>query len=378
MIRKKLLILTNLYPLPWEPQRGMFNKQQFERLRNSFDVVMVIPLPFLVWLQNRHQMAIMRRDNIYCFPYVYTPGFGRSFYHLWMWLALRLTVLSRLRALDIDVVLGSWLFPDGVVAAKLAGLLKRPYLLKAHGTDINVYLDHGARGATILRACHAAGHVIVVSQALRQALLARGVAEHKVTTLYNGVDHRLFHPAEQSLSPDHKHHLLYVGNLKRDKGIVELLEAFILLKAQGGDYTLTIAGDGALRQELMATVSAHRLDDVVRFLGSVPHHQLPALMHAADLLCLPSHREGVPNVVLEAIACGLPVVATAVGGIPEVVNEGVNGLLVPVGDIPALQSAIQTAVGMSWSKQQIVASAAKYSWQHNIEVMVARLNDVIH
>lgn len=372
-MKPRLLIFSNLYPLPWEPQRGMFNFQQFSRLTENFEVRVVVPVSFIDWYANKNITALP--DNNYSgperwlFPYFFTPKIFRGLYPWMMTMSLHFQLFDRIKQFAPDYVLGSWLYPDGIVAAAIAGRLAIPYVLKAHGSDINVYLDHSARGKAILAACNGARKVIVVSNALKEILLLRGMTPPQIEVLYNGIDAARFYSADifasrSDLSRLRK--LLFVGNLKRDKGVMELLQAFLALDNRV-DCQLTIVGDGSMRREMENLVRIQDQTANIHFAGSLPHAALPDLMRAADLLVLPSYREGVPNVILEAMACGLPVVATSVGGIPEIVEPDITGLLVPEKNVDALKQAIQKALVHPWDSGAIAQRSQRFNWDQNIQ-----------
>jgi glycosyltransferase involved in cell wall biosynthesis len=371
-VKPRLLIFTNLYPLPWEPQRGMFNFQQFSRLADFFDVRVVIPVPFTDWYFSKKDYLVDEENyhgpERWLFPYFFTPKILRAFYPLMMKWSLRWQLFDRLKKFQPNYVMGSWLYPDGIVAAEIADQLAVPYVLKAHGSDINVYLDNTARGENILRACRQARKVIVVSQALKDILVSHGTDSAQIEVLYNGVDAQLFYP---DINREKHYHvaagkkLLFVGNLKHDKGVIELLEAFAALVDP--THQLTIVGDGVMLGDMQHFVRSQGLSERVHFVGSLPHASLPALMREADLLLLPSYREGVPNVVLEAMASGLPVVATDVGGIPEIVELGISGFLVPAMDAKALKEAIEIALTHNWDSAAIATKAQQFTWESNVE-----------
>jgi len=212
--------------------------------------------------------------------------------------------------------------------------------------------------------------------------VALGADPTRVHTIYNGVDAQRFSPgsreaarqrlglgAEQPL-------LLYVGNLKSTKGCLDLLEAFPAVLAQRPQAALVYAGAGACRDELLARAAALGCAERVSLVGAVPHAQLGDWFRAADLLCLPSHNEGVPNVVLEAMSCGIPVVASRVGGIPEVLPE-FAGMLVPVRDPAALSAALLEATGRAWQGERIVEHARGFRWDDNIDRLERVLCEVV-
>ena len=380
----KVLVLTNLFPTPWDPLRGAFNRQQFERLgrRHALDVLTAVD--FRERLRGRHgdvQVAGLGTDH---FVFVYPPRFGRALHGACWLLSLLLQRGRRLRATGYDCILASWAYPDAVGAGWLARLLGIPYVVKVHGSDLNVQATHALRRPQIAASLRAAAAVVAVSRALAGKAVALGADATRVHTLYNGVDSKLFAPGDKSvararlgLEDSGGPLLLYVGNLKESKGCLDLLEAFATMVQAHPQARLAYVGEGACRGALLARARALGIDARVRLAGAMPHDALPDWFRAADLLCLPSHNEGVPNVVLEAMACGTPVVATRVGGIPEVVPAHA-GRLVPLDDRAALAGALAEAVTQAWNHAAIADHARCFNWETNIDRLDAILQQAVH
>jgi glycosyltransferase involved in cell wall biosynthesis len=322
------------------------------------------------------QVPGLRTDH---FVFVYPPRVGRAL-HAVCWLVSLLVQRGRqLHAAGYDCILASWGYPDAVAAGWLARLLGIPYVVKVHGSDLNVQATHALRRPQIRGALRSAAAVVAVSRALAGKAVALGADAARVHTLYNGVDGALFAPGDRAvararlaLDPMDAPLLLYVGNLKDSKGCLDLLEAFPVVLAAQPRARLAYVGDGPCRGALLTRARALGIEDRLQLAGAMPHDALPDWFRAADLLCLPSHNEGVPNVVLEAMACGTPVVATRVGGIPEVVPEHA-GRLVPLGDRAALSAALVDATTRQWDGDAIAAHARGFSWEANIERLDAVL-----
>jgi glycosyltransferase involved in cell wall biosynthesis len=371
-MRLKILILTNLFPTPWDPLRGAFNRQQFERLGQRHDVEVLTAVDFrerLHGVRGEVQVDNLRTDH---FVFVYPPRFGRSLHALTWAISLMLQRWRKLRRSGYDVLLLSWAYPDAAAAAWLARRLGIPYVVKVHGSDLNVSANFPLRRAQIRSALKPAGAVIAVSRALAEKAVAIGADAARVHTIYNGVDSDLFAPGSQAEARTRlglaagAPLLLYVGNLKSTKGCIDLLKAFPAVLAQRPDARLIFVGSGASRAELLERAAASGCVERVVLMGAVPHGTLGDWFRAADLLCLPSHNEGVPNVVLEAMACGTPVVATRVGGIPEVLPDHA-GILVPVQDQAALEAALLEATARTWDHARIADHARGFRWDDNID-----------
>jgi glycosyltransferase involved in cell wall biosynthesis len=384
----KVLVITNLFGYPWDVSRGTFNQQQFDQLAKHVELEVLVAVPWRQALRRPRAYWAARRTGRKRWPYVdyfifwYLPGWAQSLHAVFFFLSLLLQKPGLLLRKRRQALVGSWGFPDAVAAAALGHLTKTPVLMKVHGTDVNDYLQNAAKRWQILAAAKRCRAVMTPSRALRAQLVQAGVAAHRVKTIYNGIDVARFQlrsretaRAELGLSADEQL-LLFVGNLKLTKGCADLLEAYISLvqsQSQTQQLTLAFVGDGPARSTMQQRVRACGLVERVRFVGKLDHALLPQWFTAAQLLCLPSHNEGVPNVVLEAMACGTPVVATCVGGIPEVVPQ-FAGVLVAPHDTKTLSAALQTALSTKWDNARISAHAHGFTWQANIAQVLTLLS----
>jgi glycosyltransferase involved in cell wall biosynthesis len=225
-----------------------------------------------------------------------------------------------------------------LVALVAARFLDLPYSATAHANDIYVdpvLLDLKLGEADFVATCTGAN-------ATHLKAVAPGASQ--VRTLYHGLDVGAYDPGPRP--PSDRPVLLAVGQLKEKKGFSHLVEACRLLVEAGRSFTCEIVGEGPLRPQLEQAIAANGLDDVVSLRGALPHEQVKAAYRRAEVFVLPcvvgadGDRDGIPNVILEAMASGLPVVSTDLSGIPEAVEDGVSGLLVPPGDAPALAQAL--------------------------------------
>ena len=378
----KILVLTNLFPTPWDPLRGAFNRQQFERLGQRHEIDVLVAVDFRERLKEARGAVHVPHVNTDHFTFVYPPGIGRFTHALFWWLCLLWQHGRRLRQAHYDCILVSWAYPDGVAAGWLARRLGIPYVLKVHGSDLNVQAEYALRRSQIRTALRGADAVVSVSQALADKAIALGTDPPRVHVLYNGVNHALFTPGLRSEArarlglPATTPLLLYVGNLKASKGCLELIDAFPALLATHPKARLIYIGKGPDRDALRARIAALGCEGQIELAGATTHDALGDWFRAADLLCLPSHNEGVPNVVLEAMACGTPVVATRVGGIPEVVPD-YAGILIPPRDRHALSRALIEASERHWDPHRIALHAAGFRWEDNVDRLERILQEVV-
>lgn len=379
----KLLVFSSYFPNAADPVRGTFNLQQAKALSAHCEVAAVAPIqwfPVRLWHGAGPSAAPYYEEveglRAWHPRYALTPGFARDTYAAQMAAAL-IPHLARIRRdYRFDVILATWAFPDVVVGALASRVLGVPMLAKVHGSDINVQSRYPLRRKQIRWAMDRAEKVLAVSGALRNRLLDLGVPDEKIMVHHNGVDGERFQlrdrqaaRRELGLDPDGKH-LLFVGYLVEAKALHVLVDAVARLRRQGRlDFTTHLVGCGPLEAELRAQAETLGVQDAVRFQGRRPHQEIPAWMAAADAFCLPSVREGCPNVMLEALASGRPVVATRVGGIPELARDD-NALLAPPSDSAALAAALTKALSRSWDPQALRASVSHFSWETSARALI--------
>jgi teichuronic acid biosynthesis glycosyltransferase TuaC len=264
---------------------------------------------------------------------------------------------------DFDLIDAHFFFPDGIAAVMLGRALGKPVTITARGTDLNFMPRYALPRRMIRWAAGEADGLITVAAALKDVLVELGVPPEKVTVLRNGVDLVLFRPGDRQAdrqalglaAPT----LLSVGHLIERKGHHLVIDALAELPG----IELLIAGAGPEDASLKARAAARGVADRVRFLGALPQSRLPQLYRAADALVLASSREGWANVLLEAMACGTPVVATPVWGTPEVVNCRAAGCLAPERSASALAFAIRDLLSSPPERAATRAHAETFDWQ---------------
>jgi glycosyltransferase involved in cell wall biosynthesis len=265
-----------------------------------------------------------------------------------------------------DLILNYWLYPDGYAAVRVGRELGVPVIVGAIGSDLrrrNDPLTIRLVRQTMLQA----DAVITVSEELRQQAIAQGIPADKVTAILNGCDTSVFHPGDRAearteVGCDAASELVvYAGNLLASKGLGELMEAFVELAKSRSRLRLAIIGQGPYGEALARRAAAAGLTDRVTMPGRRDAKGIAQWMRAADVFCLPSYSEGCPNVVVEALACGRPLVATRVGGIPELVH-GNSGILIPPREVGELRGALDAALSKGWDSDEIARTSTR-SWE---------------
>jgi len=350
----RILVVTSQFPIAGEPNRGRPILQTVRELARLADVRVISPVAtYPRWARPRSYLfrtplpqQVEGCDTEYV-GYPALPAVSRPFNgHL-----CGMAIAEAMGRFAPDVVLSYWLYPDAFGAMRAASRLGIPWVAGARGSDLRVR-DAVSRLLTG-RVVRRARRLLVVSEDLRRVAIERyGAAANRTITIPNGCNAAIFHPASRSdarrqLGIDEGARLVvYVGRLVPEKGVRELLEATAGLSREHPRVELALIGDGPLRGEL--DQSARRIAGVpVHLPGPMDASMVARWMAASDLVTLPSYSEGHPNVLVEALACGRPVVATHVGGIPEVVDASC-GVLVAPRDAHALSVALGQVLDHEW------------------------------
>ncbi len=385
----KLLFFSNVFPNPSQPAKGVFNFRLVQALALDHQVQVMSPVSWTdavrAQLGRRGERETMPHVEPDGFPvhyprYYYPPKVLRSHYGWFLWCSVRRRLLDVVRAFRPDGVIGYWAHPDGEVAIRAARSTGVPAVVIVGGSDVLLLTQHRRRRQRILTVLHDADAVVTVSRHLRANLVDFGIAAAKIHVVYRGVDTGQFCPGDRREArrrlnlPVEGRRLLWVGRMVPIKGLEVLLDACTILRERGVPFQLSLVGDGPRRASLEADIACRGLSSLVEFAGPVGHDHLPDWYRAADLTVLPSHSEGVPNVLRESLACGTPFVASAVGGIPEI-TEDPDVQLVPPGDPPALAEAI--ARRLADGNPVVGPYLASVSWTESAHALVRVLQSLI-
>ncbi len=287
-------------------------------------------------------------------------GMGLNPYFLARAAARRLKRLQQ-NGFDPDVIDAHYLYPDGVAAAMLGQWFDKPVVMTARGSDVTEVGRIPKFRQKILSATKHCSHIITVSNSLRDELLDIGV-QAPVTTLRNGVDAERFHVSSSAELTPHSvddFHMIFAGWLIPRKRPDLVLHAASLLPGA----RVTMVGDGPERTSLEALAQSLGISDRVSFLGQQPPDNMPELLGRADVLMLPSEREGWANVLLEAMACGTPVVSNAVAGALDLVTVPEAGRLVHGQTAEAYAEAIRELIANHPGRSAVRRYAQQFGWR---------------
>lgn len=375
----RILSFTTLYPNPSQPVHGVFVENRLRHLaqtgRVSIKVVAPVPwFPRFLAGQKRYghyarvPLAEMRHGLDVIHPrYPTLPKIGMTIAPLLLALSQRAVIAGLIQdGYDFDLIDAHYFYPDGVAAIHLGRWFNKPVVITGRGSDLSQIPQHALPRQQIKWAAARAAGMVTVCQALKDALIALGVAPERVVVLRNGVDLKLFRPPESPPAREalrarwnfHQFSLVSVGQLIERKGHGLIIDALTRLPGT----TLAIAGGGPERAALEAQAKARGVADRVRFLGVVPHDDLPSLYGAADALVLASSREGWANVLLEAMACGTPVVASPIWGTPEVVAEPAAGVMMPERSAEGVVAGVGALRAQLPDRAQTRGYAERFSW----------------
>ena len=384
----KILAITNLFPNSIEPTRGMFNFQQFKALASlsGVEIKVVAPVPWFPRLKIKkewYNFSLIPKNEmisgfeVYHPRYVIIPKILRLLDGLVFFFGVVRTVKEIQKKFLFDCILATWAYPDGFGSALIAQMFKKPFFIKVHGSDVDVHIKSWFRKKMIAYALQKSTKIISVSQNLKEKMASLGIAKDKIIVIPNGIDTELFKPLDQiecrkTLGlPLDKKMILYVGNLKRDKGVIDLADAFSQLSRENTiDAILVIVGDGPLKEELeKKAADLSLLPSSIFLAANRPHAEIPIWMNTTDVFCLPSYHEGCPNVILEALACSKPVVATNVGTIPEMIPSEDIGILVKPNRPDLLMQALVKSLNKNWDCQEIRGKRLSFNWIENAEML---------
>ena len=391
----RVLIVTKIFPNAVEPLSAPFNRQQFAALAAYCDVDVLATIPWFpgAGLLGRRSSAgaltaVPTVDNIAGLHVRHprTLFLPRIAHGTWgpLYAASLAPLVPRYRG-KVDVVLGSWAYPDGFAAVLFAQALGVPAVVKLHGSDINSLAEMPGPRRMLQWALPRAARIVAVSRALADKVAELGVAPERIALVSNGVDSERFVPrdrnaARQALGvPADARLALYVGNLKPAKGVLDLLSAApAMLDADPRNY-LVLVGGGESAAAIADAANALGPARARRILqrGALPADQVAQWMAACDIVVLPSWNEGTPNVVLEALASGRRVVASQVGGVPDLLTEATLGVMVPPRQPAQLAAALVHELTISYDPTEVAAKGARGGWAASAEALFHVLRDAI-
>ena len=372
----RLLTFSTLFPSSVRPRHGIFVETRLRHLvatgRATAEVIAPVPwFPFTSKAFGHYGLVArtpLEEDRfglrVHHPRYVTIPKLGMTLQPASLaWFAAR--EIERLigNGLGFDFIDAHYFYPDGVAAATLAAKFGVPFVVTARGSDINFIAKLEGPRRQIVAAADQAHAVVAVSEALARGLEDLGVRRERIVVLRNGVDATLFTPMDRSaaraaLGVAGDAIIASVGNLVPEKGHDLIIAALTLIPRAN----LLIVGDGPELHHLTAQADRLGVGGRVRFIPAIPQSELRMVYSAADVLALGSSREGWPNVVLEAMACGTPVVSFDVGGVREIISDASVGEIVSVRSAQTMAPALDRYLAEPADRSAVRRHAEKFGW----------------
>ncbi len=378
----RILFISSIYPNPIEPSRGCFNQSLVRGLAKNHQVEVISPIPWVnlaKGFRKGGRVAIFQRledpagVGLHYVPFIYPPRILRDHYGAFYWNSVERTVRTLVENRTPELVIGYWAHPDGAAAVRIGRLVGAPSCVIIGGSDVLILTNKPSRRKRVQDVLTATDAVITVNDHLRRSVEELGVSADRVHVWRQGVDVDRFHPGDQHLArqrigtPISGRHILWVGRMDPVKGLDVLFEACALLLYRGVDYHLHLVGEGAVYRDLVAQAASLGIASRVTFAGAKRHDELPNWYRAADVTVLPSRSEGLPNVLRESLACGVPFVASDVGGIREISEPG-SSVLVPPEDPPRLAEALELALDR-WAGRRSASRSEFESWEGSADAL---------
>ncbi len=391
--RLRILSFTTVYPRPNEPRFGIFVRARLQALAAFADVVVVSPVAAVQYGSPNRRLAGLstiprkRLDEALRVEHprwIYPPLTGWS--HSW-WLAkCSVSSFGRLRReFPFQIIDAHFGHPEASAAFRLARKFGVPFTVTLRGNE-TFHAQDPRKRQRMAKALRAAARVIAVSEPLRDFAIELGVDPQRAIVIPNGIDSAVFRPRSRSAErrrlgmDDSELHILSAGYLIERKGHHRIVETLAALQGRGRPVRLWIVGDpgaeGDFAQQIHSRVGQCGVQANVTFVPAVPAEELACYMSACDVFCLATSREGWPNVVNEALACGAPVVATNVGGVPAMIPDSRYGIVVPPGDNAALGGALAEALAMQWDRDAISRQGLSRSWEQVAREVFEQLSAV--
>jgi teichuronic acid biosynthesis glycosyltransferase TuaC len=374
--RLHVLTLSTLFPNAARPNFGVFVERQTAALarQTDIDVSVINPIGMPVFPLNQLHRYKFLRDvpehenwfglNVYRPRFALLPKLGGCFNPAAIVKAIWPVVQKINVKQTVDIVDAEFFYPDGPTALEIANRLGVPFTIKARGSDIHYWSGRAGCRSQIINAAQQAIALLAVSDAMKSDIAALGICESKITVHYTGLDQNRFYPRDRAAAKTELGLtgpiILCVGALIARKSQNLLIEALVNMPG----VNLILAGEGEAEHAYRMLANRLGVADRVQFLGSVAHDRLPILYAAADVMALVSSAEGLANAWVEALACGTPIIASNVGGAPELITSPDAGRIVSR-TVPNISLALQDLLANPIVPAAVAAQARRFSWDEN-------------
>lgn len=398
MKQPKLIVFSSLFPSDKRPGAGLFIRERMFRVGNQLPITVISPIPWFplqriirYWKPYFRPQPKMYEEQsgiqVYYPRFLSIPGILKNWDGFFMAIS-SWTLLRKLKKQPgFNLIDAHFAYPDGYAATLLGKWFKVPVTITLRGTEVPLS-KFPSRRCLMMKALENATKVFSVSNSLKDHVVELGANKDKIEVVGNGIDINKFFPIDKNLARKKLNILestkvmISVGGLVDRKGFHRVLEVMPALVEKFPNLMFLIVGDngpeGGIRERLETQVQQLNLQKHVRFLGTLATEELKIPLSAADVFVLATANEGWANVFLEAMACGLPVVTTDVGGNQEVVNTNELGIIVPFGKPEALERALIKALETPWDNAAILRYAKENTWDKRVSVLVKNFKQLVN
>lgn len=375
----RILTFTTLFPSSVNPVHGIFVYQRmapFARCPGT-DVEVISPIPYvpagIMTRRGREFAQTTKEERVGKFRvhhprYPLLPKVSMPAHGMLMYLGARRLAMQLSREERFDCIDAHYVYPDGFAAVMLAKLLRTPVVVSARGTDINLFASFATIRPMIRWTLQHCNGIVSVSSALKKRMLELGAPESKIEVIGNGIDAARFRITERRCArralalPENGPILVSVASLREAKGQQHLVSAVARIASKYPGLKLYLIGEGPNRAKLEQLTRDMGLQAQVVLAGNRNNDEIPLWFNAADVSILASAREGWPNVLLESLACGTPVIASPVGEVPEILASPEFGMVANPDPI-SLAAAIDTCLGKNWNREALSRYASQRPWE---------------
>jgi len=396
-VEPRVVVLTTLFPHAGQSTAGLFIRERMLRVARALPLTVVVPTPWFPF------QAIVRKWRPHFRPaapamevqdgvevrrprFLSVPGGLKWLDGFFMALGCLPTLVRLKRSFAFNLIDAHFAYPEGYAATLLGRWLRVPVSVTLRGTEVPLARDPRRR-ARMIKAMEGATRIFAVSESLKRHAANLGVDTGKIRVVGNGVDTARFHRVDKPEArsklglPMDGPVLVSVGALVERKGFHRVIECLPNLRRRYPTLRYLVVGgpgpEGDWGARLRGLVIDLGLQECVSFLGTLPPGELKVPLSAADVFVLATRNEGWANVFLEAMACGLPIVTTDVGGNAEVVANPRLGILVAFGKADKLTQAIEEALTRDWDRDAIVAHAQANNWDRRIKLLAEQFTEIV-
>jgi len=368
------------------PNNGIFVKERLKAMSNILDISIIAPVPYFFFISQTKKYK-----NIHMIPtienfeslvvnhprYFLIPKYLKFLDgYLYYW-STNNFFSEQIKIINPDILDFHWVYPDAFAGLMLARRYQKKIVVTIRGNESICYFEKSLRKKQLINTLQHVDHIIAVSNDMKTKVVNEyGVRHKNVTVIPNGIQPQKFKLIDRrkarefcGLDQDKKY-ILSLSRLSHEKGLEFLFRAFASLHIE--DVEVLVVGDGPLKDNLHVLANDLGIAKRLKFIGAVAHEKTLFWYNAADVFCLPSLWEGCPNVIIESLACGTPVVSTLVGGIPDLVPDEDYGFLVPSGVVGPLAVALDNALNKPWNHRKIAQYGSLNTWDH----VAGRVSDV--